>query len=107
MESLRKHNSMTHQKGETLPEDQQVYRVKVVYAFLKAGVPLGKIEHFREPLEENAYRITDRRHMYDYIPFILRRKKQKFVMKSQVGSCQLCSMAHHDMAKHWQLSFGS
>lgn len=42
-ESLRKYNSTTHQRGETLPEDQQVYCVKVVSAFLKAGIPLGAL----------------------------------------------------------------
>ena len=30
-ESLAKHNSETHLRGETLPIDQQVYRVKVVF----------------------------------------------------------------------------
>lgn len=49
----------------------------MVSAFLKAGVPLGKMEHFREILEENAYHLTDRRHMYDYIPFILKEEETK------------------------------
>ncbi len=65
------HNQEQHLRGETLPEQQQVYRVKVVTTFLKAGVPLSKIELFRDLLEENAYRLTDRRNMLDYIPFIL------------------------------------
>ena len=52
-------------------QEQQVYRVKVVSTFLKAGVPLNKIDCFRDLLEENALRLTDRRNMHDYIPFIL------------------------------------
>ena len=52
-----------------------MYRVKVVSAFLRAGVPLHKIESFREILEENAHRLTDRRHMYDYVPFILKQEE--------------------------------
>lgn len=72
MESQRKHNSTTHQSGEILPEDQQIYRVKVVSVFLKASIPLGQMEHFRELLEENAYCLTDRRHMCDYVPFSLK-----------------------------------
>ena len=63
-----------HPRGETLPQ-QQVYRVKVVSAFLKAGIPLNKIESFRELLGENALRLTDRRNMHDYIPFIHREEE--------------------------------
>ena len=35
-----------HPSGETLPEAQKVYRVKVVSTFLKAGVPLSKNRAF-------------------------------------------------------------
>ena len=38
-------------KGETLPTNQRVFRVKIVRAFLRAGVPLHKIDQFRELLE--------------------------------------------------------
>ena len=60
-----------------MPEQQQVYRIKVVTAFLKAGVPLSKIESFRELLEENAYRLTDCRNMHDYVPFILKDEENR------------------------------
>ena len=50
-----------------MPQDQCVYRIKVVMAFLRAGVPLNKIESFRELLEENAFCLSDRRHMSDII----------------------------------------
>jgi len=76
VECLRKHNDTTHMRGKTLPEDQQVYRVQVVSAFLKAGVPLAKIDHFRELLEEHVHRLTDRRNMNDYVPFILQPQEQ-------------------------------
>ncbi len=33
-----------HPVGDGLPDSIRVYRVKVVTAMLKAGVPLGKIE---------------------------------------------------------------
>ena len=74
---LIQHNAETHLRGETLPERQQVYRIKVVTAFLKAGVPLCKIESFRELLEENAYRLTNRRNMHDYVPFILKDEENR------------------------------
>ena len=70
-ECLRKYNEESHPVGETLPEQQQVYRVKVVSAFLRAGVPLNKIGFFRDILEENAFRLSDRRNMQDYVPFVL------------------------------------
>ena len=44
--------------------------MKVVMFFLHAGVPVSKIDCFHELLEETGYRLTDRRHMFDYIPFI-------------------------------------
>ena len=47
-------------KGETLPAEMQLYRVKVLTAFLRAAVPLSKLEFFRELLEGGAYRLSDR-----------------------------------------------
>ena len=76
-EALRKHNQVNHLVGETLPDHQQVYRVKVVTSFLRAAVPLNKIIHFRELLEDHAYRLTDRRHLSDLIPFIRGEEQSK------------------------------
>ena len=42
-DALKAHKTATHLEGETLPMDQQVYRIKVVSAFLRAGVPLNKV----------------------------------------------------------------
>ena len=56
-DALARHNSEVHLRGETLPMQQHVYRVKVVTALLRAGIPL---DSFRDILEENAYRLTDR-----------------------------------------------
>ena len=84
---LVQHDEETHLRGETLPEQQQVYRIKVVTAFLKAGVPLSKIESFRELLEENAYRLTDRRNMHDYVPFILKHEENR--IRQEIDGKQL------------------
>ena len=62
---------MEHFRVETLPEAQQVYRVKVMKAFIQAGVPLAKLDEFKEILEENGYRLCTQRYMFDLIPFIL------------------------------------
>ena len=80
-DALAAHNEYSNLKGETLPASQQVYRVKVVTCFLRAGVPLRKYDHFRELLEENALRLTDQRHMSDLIPFILKEEQQEISSK--------------------------
>jgi len=69
--ALAVHNRETHQEGESLPVDQQIYRVKVVTAFLKAGVPVNKVTCFRQILEESGYRLTDRSHVANFIPFVV------------------------------------
>ena len=69
--SLKLYNSTEHLRGETLPEAQQVYRVKVMKTFLQAGVPVAKLDVFREILEENGYRLCTQRYLFDLIPFIL------------------------------------
>ena len=65
-DALLAYNKEVHPRGETLPPNQLVFRVKVVRTFLKAGVPLRKIELFRDLLEETAFRLTDRRFMMDF-----------------------------------------
>ena len=76
-EALKLHDHMNNPKGETLPDNQRVYRVKVVHTFLSAGVPISKIPLFRELLEENGFRLTDRRRMTDIVPLILSQEKEK------------------------------
>ena len=56
--------------GETLTESMQVFRVKVVSTFLRAGILLNKLDIFRELFEENGFRLTDKRNMFNLIPFI-------------------------------------
>ena len=72
---LTDYNKDIHVVGENIAETTQVFRGKVVSAFLRAGIPLNKVEVFRKLLEETGYRLTDRRNMHDLIPFI---HKQEF-----------------------------
>ena len=65
-----------HPRGETLPEDQRVYRVRVVRVFLRTATPLNKLSYFRCLLEENALRLADRRQMADLIPFVLSQEQE-------------------------------
>ena len=60
--------------GEELPLAQQVYRVKVITTFLHAGVPINKLDLFRDLLEEN---VAGRRTMSDLIPFAYQEEQRR------------------------------
>ena len=77
VKALLKYDEEMHPVGETLPGEQRVYRVKVVSTFLKAGVPIAKMDHFRPLLEERGYCLAERKPMSDLIPFILGEEKQQ------------------------------
>ena len=51
LELLRAYENKVHPRGETLPENQKLYHVKVIKAFLRAGIILSKIKMLRELLE--------------------------------------------------------
>ena len=85
-DALRKYDESTQPKGQTLPDDQRVYRVKVVMAFLRAGIPIAKLEFLRDILEENALCLTDTRHMLDLVPFILEEERSRIKEEIQ-GKC--------------------
>ena len=70
-------DTQSHPKGESLPIQHRVYRVKVMNALLRAGIPLQKLDYFRDILEESGYSLTDRRHMSDLTPFILAEEQAK------------------------------
>ena len=81
--SLKQYDDKVHPAGETLPDSVRVYRVNVVTALLKAGVPLSKLDNFRQILEENAYSLSDSSHLRRLIPFILQDEITK--LKQQIG----------------------
>ena len=64
--SLEEYDNQFHPKGESLSVANRVYIVKVVRSFMKAGVPLNKIDCFRELLEEEAFSLTSSRHLSDF-----------------------------------------
>ena len=75
--ALKKCDESVNPKGQTLLDEQRVYRVKVMTTFLRAGVPISKLKYFRHLLEENALRLHEPRHMHDLIPFISDNEKSK------------------------------
>ena len=60
---LKEYDREVHPADENLPEDVRVYRVRVVKCFLKAGVPLNKIDCFRDLLEENSLSLSSTSHL--------------------------------------------
>ncbi len=66
-----------HPSGETLPETTRLYRIKVLTSFLKAGVPLLKLDAFRDIFEENGCSLTDSSNLRKMIPFIHENEVQK------------------------------
>ena len=55
----------------------RVYRVQIVTAFMRAGIPLAKIDSFREILQDNAYSLSSSQHLRDLIPFVLKEEKSQ------------------------------
>ena len=61
--------------ARTPPEAQHVHHIKVVTTFLKTGVPLHKLHHFRDLLVERVYKLADRRGMHNLIPYIAEKHR--------------------------------
>ena len=61
--------------------EHQVQHVKVIECFLRAAVPLSKIQHFRIVFEETGYQLIDRHHMSDLIPVVLKQEKSRIQSK--------------------------
>ena len=68
--ALKCFDSRTHAVGEFLPDSTRVFRVKVVRSFLKAGIPLMKLDSLRELFEENGYSLSSSTHLRQVLPFI-------------------------------------
>ena len=77
LEVLHVYDSRVHPVGDGLPDSTRVYRVKVVTTMLKAGVPLNKIDLFRDMLEEHGYALTCSTHLRQLIPFIHQEELNK------------------------------
>lgn len=68
-EALRT-DSQKHKVGNMLPEEERVYRVKVVDSFLRAGIPLSKVNELRELLEAGGHRLTRSSGLSELIPAV-------------------------------------
>ena len=46
VDAMKNYDQEVHPKGEMLSDNQRVFRVEVLKRFLKAGVPLHKMDDF-------------------------------------------------------------
>ena len=76
MDLLQTYDREVQPAGRQVSMEERVYRAKVVEQFLKAGIPLRKIDSLRELLEENALRLTHSSHLFDYIAPLHLKEKQ-------------------------------
>ena len=65
----------------------RAFRVQVVKDFLKAGVPLYKIDKLRNLLERGGNRLTDSSHLRQHIPLILKQETER--LKEEIATRDL------------------
>ena len=87
VDMLKKYDQEVHPAGETLSDCVHVFRVRVVSAFMMAGVPLDKIECFREVLEETSFRLSSCSNLRQLIPFVHQQEKDS--IKKQINGKQV------------------
>lgn len=91
---MKEYDKDVRPAGETLSKVQREFCINVLTAFLKAGVPLNKLDHFHEVLEEHAYKLADRCGMYNLIPFMLAyRSRSTLKLQLEGKAFQQSSMA--------------
>ena len=69
-------------KTRTLPLEERAFRVEVVENYLKAGVPLYKVDKLRNLLEKGEHRLTDSSHLRQHIPLILKQEAERLKKKN-------------------------
>ena len=71
---------------EMLAEQQQVHQVRVVIVCFLVLEPHFKVWYcsFRNLSEENVYCLTDKCHMLDFVPFVLKQGEER-IWKEMFG----------------------
>ena len=102
LKAIKKYENEVRPEGETLSDEQRVYRVKVVKTFLKAGILLEKLDSFCVLLEEGGYRLTTSSHMRQLIP--LKRKEEEERIKSEISASNVAVIfdGTQGLGKLWQ-----
>ena len=107
--TLLNHFVHIHQKAETLSEEQNVYCVKVVMAFIKSEISLSKLEcpDLRNLSEENRHRHTDCRHMLNMEPFFYQKTVHVYEPNYKASAFPWYLTALLGLAKCLQLLYNS
>ena len=71
-------------KDSTLPFAERANRLQVVKEFLKAGIPLRKMDKLRPLLEMQGYRLSHSSNMMNYISVIFKEVVQRIKTKIQI-----------------------
>ena len=87
IEAFKRERSGT--KDSTLSMAERAYRLEVIEEFLKAGIPISKIDKLRPLLEKNGHRVTGSTHLGQYVSIIFKQEieriKQELALPGQVG----------------------
>ena len=67
---MHKYDSTVHPVGEGLAESTRIYRVNVITAMIKAGLPVKKIDCFRSLFEEHTFSLTSSTNLCQIIPLV-------------------------------------
>ena len=71
-------------KDSTLPVEECAYRLEVVTEFLKADIPIAKIDMLRSLLEKNAYRLTGSSNLGQYVSMALKQEIEKIKQELEI-----------------------
>ena len=74
IEAFRREGSS---KDSTLPLEECAYGLEVVGEFLKAGIPIGKIDMLRSLLEKNSYRLTGNSYLGQHVSMTLKQEIER------------------------------
>ena len=86
-EVLKADNASCRLQTSTLPLEVRAFRVQVVEDFLKARVPLYKIDKLRNLLERGGNSLTDSSHLSQHIPLILKQETER--LKEEIATRDL------------------
>ena len=74
-----------HNKDSTLPVEERAYCLQVVEEFLKAGIPIRKMDKLRTLLERQGYRLSHSSNMMDYVTIIYKQEIERIKAEIHQG----------------------
>ena len=103
VQAMRMFDREHHPMGETISEKERAFRCEVIETFLKGGVALSKIRHFRPLLERLGTRLADRSTLARMVPLVLSREKGFIKEWIRTSTSRLSSTEVHGWKRLWLL----